>query len=243
MALLLPSLTLAQPMDTKEASDPDELKAQAVAPNSVLIEDIQFFYKLDADTRFLEKRAKWEAETKGRVKIDLGHLEQMAYAAYFEADVEKPFSIWREQGGPNPLVFRPKIHLRNNTDQAWLNVTLQVIWRAKIGDLLADPELLLTDYDNLSETARWENLFVEEIKVDVLSPGEDKRVELSPFQLFYFLSLYKNKWPEYLELEARLLQSEGQTFGTLPEHHYVQALPMIPDHFVVPIHNKRRLTQ
>ncbi len=231
------SQTVLEPLASKDK----EMKAQTVAPNSVLIEGIQFFYKLDAGTRFLEKRTQWETESKGRIKIALEDLEAMAYKAYQEASVEHPFDVWREQGGPNPLVFRPKLHLRNNTDQAWLNVKIQVIWRGKIGDLLADPELLLTDYDNLSATAQWENLFVEELNIDVLTPGQDKLIEISPFQLFSFLSLYKNKWPEYLEVEAHLKSADGQTFGTLPQHQYIQALPMIPDHFVVPTHNKRHL--
>ncbi len=238
--LLFSSFASSQEMPINESK---ELQAHSVAPNSVLLEGIQFFYKLDSDTRFLERRSQWEQKSKGLIKISLQALEEMAYKAYDEASAEKPFDIWREQGGPNPLVFRPKIHVRNNTDQAWLNVKIEVIWRAKIGDLLADPELLLTDYDNLSDTAKWENLFIENINVDVLSPGEDKLVELSPFQLFFFLSLYKNKWPEFLELEANLQSADGQSFGTLPEHQAIQALPMIPDHFVVPIHNKRRLSQ
>ncbi len=232
LALVAAVLSAGQPV----SAEVGELKAQTAQPSTVLVEDVDFWYRLDSDTKFLDLRSEWESGHKGNITLE--ELADLAWDAYNQSDVEDRLEIWREQGGPDPLVFAPKIHVRNNTNRAWLNVKLKVVIRAKIGELLADPELFLTDYDHLSATAAWENLYVEDLTIDVLAPGEEALVAATPFQLYDFLSIYKNRWPEYVEVEARLTEFADPETGVK-----ARALQMIPDHFIVPVESRRRLTQ
>lgn len=200
------------------------LATRASAANGLLkVESLGFFYKLDEQARYLDLKTKWQ--TEHRVDLSLDKASELAKEAYGKAGVESPFEQWRYQGGPAPHVFSSKMHLYNAGKNAMLNIPLQVVVRAKVGELRVSPDIQMTDYDHLEQTARWETVSQKTVKIAALAPGEDQLVEVMNFQLMDFLAKHPNQWPSQVEVSV-----SAPGIATTRK-----LLPLVPDHFVVPV--------
>lgn len=190
---------------------------------AVKASSLDFYYKTDAKARFLDLKNQWQSKHRG--EISLNQADEMAQEAYSQASVETPFSQWLFHGGPDPRVFTGKLHLYNSSTKALLNVPLSVTLRAKVGELRVNPEIQMTDYDHLDDTARWEDVSSKTITIPALAPGEDMLVEVARFRLLDFLARHPNQWPSQVMVQVNAPQM-GSTR---------KIITLVPDHFVVPV--------
>lgn len=190
------------------------------------LEEITFYYKADAQARYLDLKNKWQQDHAGLVPADT--LQQFAIDAWNKASVEKPFEVWLAQGGVSPKVFIAKAHVANNTDEARLGVRLTVTVKARIGDLRVDPTLLLTDYDYLAATARWQTLESKTVTIDALAPGEEMLVPLTQIEIMALQKRYVDQFPVEITVEAAMTGADNK------RQQAKATLPLTPDHFVLP---------
>jgi hypothetical protein len=188
----------------------------------IRVHSLDFYYKEDENARFLHLKNTWQSQHRG--EISLTKSDELATEAYRQAGVEAPFTRWRYQGGPSPKVFTSKIHLYNNGKRAVLNLPLKVSVRAKVGELRVKPDIQMTDYGYLQQTAHWEDVSSNTITVPALAPNEDMLVEVMRFRLMNFLAAHPNQWPTQVEVTVSAPQ-----MATVRK-----SLPLVPDHFVVP---------
>ncbi len=202
-----------------EANDP-----QTYGTPRVQLENIQFYYKTDADVRYLNLKNLWQSTRRGEISTE--KAAELSRQAYENAKVEKSFEKWLYHGEPSPVYFTARAHLYNNASVAALNTKMKVTIRAKMGDMLVNPQLMLTDFEHLEKTAHWITLSRETQTVPALSPGEDATVQVMAFSVLEFMKKHPGQWPTLLEVDV-----------SLPEYGQRRkvALEMIPDHFLVPI--------
>jgi hypothetical protein len=106
-----------------------------------------------------------------------------------------------------------------------LTVPVSVTVRAKVGDLRVDPDIQMTDYEYLKESAQWETISQKTLTIPAIAPGEDMLLTLMQFHLLDFLAAHPNRWPVQVEvtLTSPLIGSSRRSIS------------LIPDHFVVPV--------
>lgn len=209
--------------------------AEAATP--VQLEEVRFYYRMDSDARYTVLKVQWQNAHNEPYTEAIG--ERLSLRAFNNASIEKSFEVWRQQGGPHPLVFFVKAYLRNPTQTAILNQAVQVTVKAKTGPLRVDPQVLMTDYNYLKRTAQWETLLTQVVNVPVLAPGEEILVPITKFQLMRFLRLHPNSWPESIQVEAVLQESSaspaaknGKNAAKNPRKS--ATLELLPDHFMLP---------
>lgn len=182
-----------------------------------------FYYRLDEKASFIALKNQWQSEHRGELSPDQAEL--FADQAYDKAGVEEVLTQWRYHGGPNPWVLSLKAHLFNEGQKAHLNVPVQVIVRAKLGDLRVNPAIQMTDWTYLQQSAHWETVSgPQTITVSAIAPGEDQLLSLGRINLLSLLSKHPNQWPVELELQMRSPRFAPVT----------QRISLKPDHFVTP---------
>ena len=223
-SLALCSLPVSADLSQPPGFPPDALEARPEKPRpaKVQIEKAAFYYKTDANVRYLDFKNIWQAAQRG--EIEMTKAAELAKVAYEEASVEKPFEQWRYHGQPSPEVFVAKAHVYNNSPTAALNVKANITVKALVGDWRVHPTLMVTDYDYLKRSARWVPLGSKTMMIPVLSPGEEKTLSVAEFSVLKFMSDYRNQWPTRLQVEVSI-----PSFG----QRKVASLEMIPDHFMV----------
>ncbi|MBK8189476.1 MAG: hypothetical protein IPK79_03410 [Vampirovibrionales bacterium] len=231
----LPPSAVSGATSAASGNSPQTARQAAPAAASVSIATVGFVMKEDAETAFLDKLQTWRLHA--RAPAPLAIQEELAAAADAQSSVDVPLSIWRAQGGPHPWRFRAQAHLVNASERAWLNVRVEFRWSGQIGDLLADPDLLLTDYDYLAATARWRVIRTETVTLAALAPQEDALATSQPFSVFGFLQDYPNQWPRAMRVQARILRPAGSGGGQSAQ------IELIPDHFILPESTGRRLVR
>jgi hypothetical protein len=189
----------------------------------IKVDNIGFYYKLDAKARYMDLKTRWQSEHRG--ELGAAKASELATEADAASSVESPFDKWRYQGGPDPAIFTGKAHIYNAGHKALLNVPVSVTVRAKVGDLRVSPDIQMTDYDYLKDSARWEVLSHKTLTIPAIAPGEDMLLTLTQFHLLDFLTAHPNRWPVQLEvsMSSPFLGSSRQSIS------------LIPDHFVVPV--------
>ncbi len=195
----------------------------ATSSPPIKVESIGFYYKMDANARYLDLKTQWQATHRGELKLE--EAASLAEEAFQKASVESPFDKWLYHGGPSPQVFKSKLHIYNTSKNALLDIPLYVTIRAQVGELRVNPDIQMTDFDHLRATASWQILSEDTVKVAALAPGEDMLVDVMQFKLLDFLKNHPNQWPTRIEV---LINSPK--LGTSR-----QSLELIPDHFVVPV--------
>lgn len=188
------------------------------------VQSLDFYYKLDADARFIELKTQWQGEHRGEITPD--KARELALQADHDSDMDTPFNQWRYHGGPAPQVFTAKAHVYGTGTKALLNVPFLVTVRAKTGNLRVITALQLTDYQTLQSTARWLMLSQRQIRVPAIAAGEDLLLPLMEFQLLDFLQKHPNQFPVALEVKL-----SSPMLGTITKH-----ITISPDHFVVPVY-------
>lgn len=201
-----------------------KLDASAKKGGRLTIEHVEFLYRLDEEARYVDLKTQYQSRTRG--KLPEKEAESLALEAFEKASVEKPFTHWRYQGGPDPNVFLIKAHLYNQSSQARLNTNLSATIRAKIGELLVNPKLLLVDFSHLQQTAQWQTIETVQKEVPVMITGEEILVEISRFELLKFLNAHPNQWPT--EIEVTVSSPDAANSAT-------ETLKLTPDHFSVPV--------
>ncbi len=182
-----------------------------------------FYYRLDEKASFIALKNQWQSEHRGELSPDQAEL--FADQAYDKAGVEEVLTQWRYHGGPNPWVFSVKAHLFNEGKKAYLNVPVQVIVRAKMGDLRVNPAIQMTDWTYLQQSAHWVTISgPKAITVSAIAPGEDQLLPLGRINLLSLLSKHPNQWPVELELHL-----QSPRFAPV-----TQRISLKPDHFVTP---------
>lgn len=193
--------------------------------------DVSFFYRMDADARYLTLRNTWQQEHEGAFSVS--EAVPLALQAFQAASLEAPLDAWRQQGDPHPSVFFAKAYVRNpSTVNALLNTKLRVILKAKVGALRVDPQVLMTDYGYLERSSRWETLYQQVVNVPVLTPGEEMLVPVAKFELFRFLRFHPDLWPETLTVEVTLAD-RGTARAAVGKQNKAE-LKLVPDHFLLP---------
>lgn len=187
------------------------------------IQSMDFYYKQDAEVRYLELKTQWQGENRGEIPIDKAN--ELAVAANRESDMETPFKQWRYHGGPAPLVFSAKAHVYSTGGQGLLNVPFTIAVRAKTGNLRVIGDLQLTDYQTLQSSARWLTVSRHTVNVPAIAVGEDLLLPLMDFQMLDFLRKHPNQFPVLIEVKL-----SSPLLGTV-----TRTLPLLPDHFVVPV--------
>jgi hypothetical protein len=186
------------------------------------LEEARFYYRLDAETRYTTKRAKWQSEHNEPYSAEVA--EALAWAAFTESTLEKPLTRWQAQGGTAPGVMIGKVYLINNSDLGVIEMPLKVTLMARVGPLRVDPTLLLTDTNYLSQKAQWRTVFSQTVMVPAMAPGEEMLFSVVRFEMFRFLRFNPTAWPEKLKLMVALPgQKPTETI-----------LPVEPDHFLLP---------
>lgn len=150
---------------------------------------------------------------------------ELATEAYGIAGTESPFDTWRFHGGPAPKVFTAKAHLYNPGHTALLNVPVTVMIRAKVGELRVNPSIQMTDFDFLEDSAQWETVSKEMLRIPAMAPGEDLLLPVMKFRMLEFLQRHPNRWPVQLEVK---MTSPSVTTA-------YKTISLVPDHFVVPV--------
>jgi hypothetical protein len=197
---------------------------RAAASNApIKVDNIGFYYKLDAKARYMDLKTRWQSDHRGELAAT--KASELALEADKAASVESAFDKWRYQGGPDPAIFAGKAHIYNAGHKALLNVPVYVTVRAKVGDLRVNPTIQMTDYDYLKDSARWELVSQSTVTIPAIAPGEDILLPLTQFNLLDFLAKHPNRWPVQLEVSMVSL-SAGSSRKTIS---------LIPDHFVVPV--------
>jgi hypothetical protein len=186
------------------------------------LEDARFYYRLDAETRYTTKRAKWQSEHNEPYSAEVA--EELAWNAFVESSLDKPMTRWQAQGGTAPGVMVGKVYLINNSDGGAIEIPLKVTLMARIGPLRVDPTLLLTDTAYMSQKAQWRTVFSQTVMVPAMAPGEEMLFSVVRFEMFRFLRFNPTAWPEKLKLMVALP-------GQKPTE---TVLPVDPDHFLLP---------
>ena len=191
--------------------------------HALKLQSMAFYYKLDAETRFLDLKTQWQGAHRGEIPMD--KAKEFALQAYHASTMDTPFNAWRYQGGPAPLVFSAKAHIYGTGQKALLHVPFLVTVRAKVGDLRVITDLQLTDYQNLQATAQWITLYQQTIRVPAIAVGEDLLLPLMEFQMLDFYQKHPNQFPTQVEVRV-----SSPALGTV-----AKCIPLTPDHFVVPV--------
>lgn len=194
------------------------------------VQSVGFVYRLETTARFLAARDRLEQLRHRPATIE--ELLRLARESYLASSVERPLERWRELGGPNPWVFQAQLRVKNSKMLSSRQQQRVAIW-GLVGPWMADPDLLLTDYDYLLMKAQWRKLGEAPANVPSLAGGEYAQVRGPVFELAGFLWKYPNQWP--WQLKACIVTSTGQDCSA--------PLTLVPDHFVVPIERKLRLLQ
>jgi len=187
------------------------------------VQSIDLYYKLDAEARYIDLKNQWQSDHRGEIPIE--KARELALEADHESDMDTPFTQWRNQGGPAPLVFSAKAHIYGTGQQALLNVPFTVTIRAKTGNLRVITDLQLTDFQTLRSTAHWLTISQRTIRVPAVAIGEDLLLPLMEFQMLDFQKRHPNQFPVALEVKV-----SSPALGTV-----TRTLPLLPDHFVVPV--------
>ena len=195
----------------------------ATGRGPIQVDSLDFFYKLDEHVRFLDLKTQWQSEHRGELPI--AKADELAREAYDLAATESPFAIWRYHGGPAPQIFTGKAHIHNQGHNALLNVPVSVLVRAKVGELRVNPDIQMTDFDYLEDSARWETVSREVVRVPAIAPGEDMLLPVMKFRLLDFLARHPNRWPVQVEVKI-----SAPPMGTA-----YKTISLVPDHFVVPV--------
>ncbi|MDX2085707.1 MAG: hypothetical protein SFZ03_10010 [Candidatus Melainabacteria bacterium] len=205
-------------------------QASATLGTNVRLETVSFLYKADEMARYLDLKSAWQ-DQHPTVPPLLADLAELAMLAHQQAQQERPFTEWRQQGGPNPWVFQPVIHVRNTSNRtAQLDVNILVTVEVNLGEWKVDPRTLLTNYAHLKKTARWQAVQQQMIHLPVLAPSEEALARSQPVALLPILEKYPHQWPDQLRVQATL-----QTSGQSANGKQTQLLRLVPDHFVVPL--------
>lgn len=231
--LVVASLLLLSEAITLMATEADGLagsgKARTVKTSrsalqsAIKVADVGFYYKLDEKARYIDLKNQWQSKHRGEVSF--AKACEFSRQAYAQASVEELLSQWRYHGGPNPWIFTGKSHLFNDGKQAYLNVPVQVSFRAKIGDLRVNPAIQMTDFSQLKNSAHWEKLPESHAtRIVAIAPGEDILLELGAFNLLDFLAAHPNQWPTEIEVQISSPRFTGSR----------KVIPLTPDHFVMP---------
>lgn len=219
LLLLSEAVTL---LATHAAAPRGQLKG-SVSNRAVQVQSLDFYYKMDEKSRYLDLKNQWQSAHKG--ELNYAEASTLAAQAYDESSVESELEQWAYHGGPDPKVMTGKVHIYNVGQRALLNLPIKVTLRAKVGELRVNPAIQMIDYDYLNDTAQWLSVSSKTVKVAALAPGEDMLVDLGKFQMLDFLGKHPNQWPAKLELRV-----DSPEFGTSRK-----VLNVIPDHFVVPV--------
>jgi len=206
----------------------------ATAWAAPVLEEVQFYYRMDAEARYYVLRSAWQQEHSGAFTVEAA--EKLALQAFDAASVEKKLKAWRERGGPRPPIFYAKAYVRNPSKEAVLNTHLRVETRVHSGELRVDPQVLMTDYRYLRQTAQWHSVSEETVSIPVLAPGEETLVKVAWFEVFRFLRKQPDLWPWQVEVTVSLLpegsEKAGKPKATLETQRV--RLRLIPDHFLLP---------
>jgi hypothetical protein len=224
--LVLAPLVISTQAHAQSSGQKVANKAVLNSASGVSVEEIRFYYRLDADARYQALKLNWQNSHQESYSPDIA--ETLAFRAFNASSLEKEMTEWRYQGGPHPLIFFTKLYLRNNQNKAILNTLIRVTVQGKIGPLRVDPQVLMTNYEYLKNQATWKVLSTTVSEVPVFAPGEEMLLPVEKFQLMRFLRLNPNSWPESLRVEVTLL-NKGKV-SQLKQ----KTLTLIPDHFLLP---------
>ena len=191
--------------------------------DGIQVQDLQFFYKMDAEARYLDLKNEYQSTHRG--EFQAAEAESLAIEAYQKASVDAPFARWLYHGGAAPNIFTGKLHLYNAANRAMLNVPYTVTVRIATGDLRVSSDLQMTDFAHLKATRRWQTLKNEAKVIPVFAPSEDMQLEVMSFNMLTFQKAHPNQWPTDVEITVRSPQFETTK----------RTLQVVPDHFVVPV--------
>lgn len=195
--------------------------ASEVSPH-LKLNSIGFYYKKDANPRFLHLKTQWQAAN--RSELSYGVASKLALKAYQQSSVEAPLSVWRYDSGPSPNIITSKAHLYNPTQQAWLNVPIHVTVQAKVANLNVTPSTQMTDLSEMKTSAYWLTLSDKTINIPAIAPAEDLLLPVMQFSLMDFKTQYPRQWPTRL-----LVHVNGKSIEKGQEE-----ISLIPDYFVMP---------
>ncbi|MBY0404518.1 MAG: hypothetical protein K2X66_11515, partial [Cyanobacteria bacterium] len=117
--LVFAPLALAQ-RPVQKASNKGVLNSAS----GISIEEIRFYYRIDADARYQALKLNWQNSHQESYTPDIA--ETLALRAFNASSLEKEMTEWRYQGSPHPLIFFTKLYLRNNQNKAILNTLIRV---------------------------------------------------------------------------------------------------------------------
>ncbi|MEM0952148.1 MAG: hypothetical protein AAGI66_08420 [Cyanobacteria bacterium P01_H01_bin.74] len=190
--------------------------------NQLHLNSLDFYYKKDAYTRFLDLKQKWQ--TRHQKALPYWVASQLSEQAYAKATIESPISIWQYDTANAPNILEGKAHVFNKTKQPLFNVALQVTLRAKAAQLAVTPETQMTDFDHLEATAEWQELSEKAFVIPVIAPDEDILLPLAKFSLMAFKQQFPDQWPLKVQV----------TVDSPALNYTEKTISLIPDYFVMP---------
>lgn len=227
LLILVTLLLLLSEAVTLFAAHADHFRAPAQSARSarpIQIDRLEFYYKLDGKARFLDLKTRWQETHHGETSFRTAAI--LARQADAMAKTEAPLTLWRYHGGPDPAIFSGKMHIHNQGTKALLNVPVKTTLLARVGPLSVKPDTLLTDFDALERSARWQVLSSQTFTIPAIAPDEDMLIPAMAFRLYDFMSANPNRWP--VEVAIRVGDSPLVASAS-------RSVRMIPDHFVMPV--------
>jgi hypothetical protein len=196
-------------------------------PLAPKLESAKFYHCIDMPARYLKLKNDWQNAHRANVP-EVYQLADFAQQAYDASTHEEPLARWQLSGGPNPWIFRPKVHLVGVGTDATLDVQFRITVQVRMGPLRVHPKVLMSDLNYLIGASRVKTLYSQVIGIPAIAPGEEMLLPGKPIALLPLIAQAPNQWPVEAIVTAAMVSPAG---GPVVR----STLPILPDHFVLPM--------